>query len=149
MLELAATVTITMLSALLFGYWFRYTCLLILSAKTTRDYAGGVATAHQLGFPGVQRELAGASDSELSRLHASLDRDYKILGTLFDQGGKAPGEANLERRMLQIHYRVMGIWRRGVQAVSPAAARKAIEEMALVVSHFANATGEQACAAAA
>ena len=54
MIELVTTVIITASSVLLFGYWFRYTCLLILSAKTTRDFAGQVAAANQLGFLEVQ-----------------------------------------------------------------------------------------------
>jgi hypothetical protein len=37
MLELVATGIITASSVFLFAYWFRYTCLLILSAKTTLD----------------------------------------------------------------------------------------------------------------
>ena len=45
MFETATTILIIVGSMLLFGYWFRYTCLLILSAKTTRDYAGEVAAA--------------------------------------------------------------------------------------------------------
>ena len=40
MIELLATTIITVSSVALFGYWFRYTCLLILSAKTTQDLCG-------------------------------------------------------------------------------------------------------------
>ena len=61
MIELISTVIITASSVLLFGYWFRYTCLLILSAKTARDFAGQVAAANQLGFLDVQNQLRGAS----------------------------------------------------------------------------------------
>ena len=57
MIELISTIVIMAGSVLLFGYWFRYTCLLILSARTTRDYAGAVATANQLSFLEVQSVL--------------------------------------------------------------------------------------------
>ena len=57
MIELIATVTITVSSVVLFAYWFRYTCLLILSAKTARDYASDVAYSNKLGFPEVQAQL--------------------------------------------------------------------------------------------
>ena len=57
MIEFVTTVFITVSSVLLFGYWFRYTCLLILSAKTTRDFAGEVVMANQLGFLEVQAQL--------------------------------------------------------------------------------------------
>ena len=50
MIERIATILITASSVLLFGYWFRYTCLLVLNTKTVRDYASEVAAVHQLGF---------------------------------------------------------------------------------------------------
>lgn len=143
MIELASTVIITMLSTLLFGYWFRYTCLLILSAKTTRDYACDVATANQLSFLRIQSELRQAMPSDLERLHASLDRDYDVLKSLLKQ------TLGLEERMLQLNYRLMGVWCSAARKFSPSAARKALDEMTLVLAHFANSMGEQACAAAA
>ena len=61
MVELITTGVLTVGSVLLLAYWFRYMCLLILSAKTTQDYAGQVATANQLSFLEVQSQLgAGA-----------------------------------------------------------------------------------------
>ena len=146
MIELAATAIITFSSAVLFGYWFRYTCLLILSAKTTRDYAEQVAEANQLSFLTVQRELAGGLAQDLDWLHASLDRDYQVLARLW---GQAPREGGLERRMLQTNYRLMSFWGRLVKSFFPQTARKALEEMALTIAHFANALGEQSAAAAA
>src|SRR5690242_21902222 len=96
MIELAATIIITASSALLFVYWFRYTCLLILSAKTTRDYAGEVATANQLSFLEVQAELReGAASADLDRLHASLERDYAVVSYLLKH---AAGAARSEER---------------------------------------------------
>jgi hypothetical protein len=47
-IEAITTVVITAGSVLLFAYWFRYTCLLILSAKTAHDYAGDLALAKGL-----------------------------------------------------------------------------------------------------
>ena len=68
MIELVTTVIITVSSVLLFGYWFRYTCLLILSAKTTRDFAGQVAAANQLGFLEVQAQLRAKLSDNLDSL---------------------------------------------------------------------------------
>ncbi len=59
MIESVLTVLIIAGSGFLFAYWFRYTCLLIVSAKTSRDYAAEVATANQLGFLEVQSSVAG------------------------------------------------------------------------------------------
>jgi hypothetical protein len=146
MIELVATAIITISSTLLFGYWFRYTCLLILSAKTTRDYAGEVATVNQLGFLQVQQQLReGAAD--LDRLQAALDRDYKLLTYLIQHSAGA--ETPLEDRMLRIDYQVMSAWCSFSRQFSPQAARSALEEMSQVVAHFANSMGERAMAGAA
>jgi hypothetical protein len=146
MVELVATAVITASSVLLFGYWFRYTCLLILSAKTTRDYAASVAMANQLGFLEVQSQLA--KNVPLDVLQASLDRDYNVLTYLL-KNANAIGEDGIEMRMLQINYRVMHAWYSVSRKFSPAAAARAIEEMSQVVAHFANAMGERSAVGAA
>jgi hypothetical protein len=148
MFESALTVIITASSALLFGYWFRYTCLLILSAKTSRDYAADVARANQLGFLEVQARLQDAAP-DLDGLHASLDRDYALITYLIQHASGAQGELSLEDRMLQLNYRLMSAWCRMSRRFSVEAGRRALDEMATVVSHFANAMGERAVAGAA
>jgi Skp family chaperone for outer membrane proteins len=149
MIELVATVVITVSSVLLFGYWFRYTCLLILSAKTTRDFAGEVATANQLGFLQVQSQLRESS-ADLDRLRDALDRDYAVLMRLLKQAGDSSSEgSSIEKRMLEINYRLVGAWYRLSRQFSAAAARRALEEMSLVVEHFANLMGEQAASPSA
>jgi hypothetical protein len=150
MIEWIATAVITAGSVLLFGYWFRYTCLLILSAKTTRDYAASVIQANQLGFPAVQAMLRDRALSDLDGLKDSLDRDYKVLTNLLQNSGNLAesGDA-LEKRMLEINYRLMGAMYSATRRFSPSAALRALDEMSLVVSHFANAMGERATAGAA
>src|ERR1035438_8003276 len=98
MIELLATTLVTMSSVALFGYWFRYTCLLILSTKTAQDYAAQVATANQLGFLEVRAQLQAAS-TNLDGLCASLDRDYSVLSGLLKHAGSLEQSA-LEKRML-------------------------------------------------
>lgn len=150
MIELAATIVITASSLLMFGYWFRYTCLLILSARTTRDYAGAVAAANQLSFPEVQSLLRERAASDLDRLQASLDRDYKVLTYLLKHAaGPAGPEEGIEKRMLRIHYGLMHTWYRVTRNLAPSAAYRALDEMASVVAHFANSMGAQAAASAA
>jgi hypothetical protein len=149
MIELITTVIITASSVLLFGYWFRYTCLLILSAKTARDFAGQVAAANQLGFLEVQAQLRAAS-ANLDSLRDTLDRDYAVLSSMLKQvKGSSVEESSLETTMLSLNYRVMRAWYRVSGVFSPAAARKALEEMSMVIAHFANAMGQQAEGAAA
>ena len=91
MLELIVTLVITVSSVLMLGYWFRYTCLLILSAETTRDYAADIATANQLSFLQVQAELRDQQPADLNRLQASLDRDLAVVTYLIQM---PPGRAS-------------------------------------------------------
>jgi hypothetical protein len=148
MIELVTTVIIIASSVLLFGYWFRYTCLLILSAKTTRDFAGQVAAANQLGFLEVQTQLRAASVN-LDSLRDTLDRDYDVLSSMLKQvSGSAEG-SSLETSMLAVNYRVMRSWSQVIGVFSPTAACKALEEMSMVIAHFANSMGQQAEGAAA
>jgi hypothetical protein len=149
MIELIGTIGITASSVLLFGYWFRYTCLLILSAKTARDYAAEVATANQLSFLQVQSQLRTQTAVELDALEKALNRDYATIKYLLEHSAALPAiQGSLEKRMLEIDYRLMRAWYRVSRSFSAAAARRAVEEMSLVVAHFANAMGERAAAAA-
>jgi hypothetical protein len=145
MVELAATIVIILSSILLFGYWFRYTCLLIVSAKTVRDYTSDVAMAYQLTFPQVQSQLSEHA-ANLDRLRELLDRDYAVVTRLMDQA--SANGAGFEQRVLAINYRVARAWYGVSSRFSPRAARAALEQMSQVVSHFANSAGEYAASAA-
>ncbi len=148
MLELIVTLVITVSSVLMLGYWFRYSCLLILSAETTRDYAADIATANQLSFLQVQAELRDQQPADLNRLQASLDRDMAVV-TYLIQNASGQGEWGMEARMLKLNYRLMSTWCSLSQRFSPEAGRRALDEMSMIVSHFANSLGEQAAAGAA
>ena len=145
MLELIVTVLITLSSALLFGYWFRYTCLLILSARTTRDYAVEIAQMNQLNFLQVQAELR-SHPVELDRLQAALDRDYAVINNLIQSSS---GDWGMEDRMLQLNYRLMGAWCAVSRRFSADMGRQALDEMSTIIAHFANGLGERAAVGAA
>ena len=143
MIELVATSIITLSSVALFVYWFRYTCLLMLSAKTAQDYARDVAMANQLSFPEVQARLR-EDTTELGGLQTALDRDFAMVTYLLEHAANpSKGSAALENKMLQINYKAMRLW------FSISRSRQALEEMASVVAHFANAMGERSAMAAA
>jgi hypothetical protein len=149
MIEVTATVIITASSALLFAYWFRYTSMLILSARTTRDYAAEVAAANHLGFLEVQAELR-RENAELDRLHKALDRDYAVVTYLLGHvSEKATGVSPVEVKMLEINYKLMSVWFSVSKRFSQSTAQRALEEMAAVVAHFANTMGERNLAGAA
>jgi hypothetical protein len=150
MIELIATVVITVSSVALFAYWFRYTCLLILSAKTAQDYTASIACSNRLGFPDIQAQLQQSGSPDLDRLRVALDRDYQVVRQLLKYMPRTEeGSSSLETQMLAINYRLMGTWYQVSRRFSTTAAARALDEMSMVVAHFANIMGEQAASASA
>ncbi len=141
---MVASILIIVFSVALFVYWFRYTCLLILSARTAKDYARQVAQANQLGFLDVQTSLATSSGVAFDAFHSALARDYQAITYLLSHAGNIQGEDNgLEQLMLRIDFRIMSLAYRVVPKSSPVYAQKVLSEMADIVSHFANSMGER------
>jgi hypothetical protein len=144
-----ASLIIIVFSMLLFLYWFRYTCLLILSTKTTKDYTAEAVRANQLELPKVQATLqAEVAVEGLDGLHQSLARDYALLTSLVRHAAEFQlGGFTVEQRMLMVDYKIMRIWFGLARRFSHASqARLALEEMADIVAHFANVMGERAAA---
>ena len=135
-------------SVVLFLYWFRYTCLLILSAKPARDYSAQVASANELRFLDVRDALASASEScFLGTLQKDLERDYRLLTYLLRHGARFQAlSQRLEQRMLMLYFQAMKL-RCALSRVVPGFDRKKpLEEMANILGHFANQMGERALA---
>jgi len=140
------SILVLTLSLILFLYWFRYTCLLILSAKPAKDYGRQVAEANQLSFPEIRDELRGrvTASASLSKLETSLERDFRLLNCLIRQASESPlGGLGLEERILLVDYRIMKVWCKLTRPVAVSQARRALEEMSDIVAHFANAMGER------
>lgn len=149
------SIVIIALSMLLFLYWFRYTCLLILSTRTAKDYTTQVATANQLEFPGILSQLKltapqDGSTQQMGMLQQSLERDYRLLTGLLRHAAQFQvGGLTMEQRMLMVDYHVMKVlFSVSHRFVQTEHARKALAEMADIVAHFANAMGERSAAAA-
>src|SRR5712691_12492227 len=132
MIELITTTAMTLGSALLLAYWFRYSCLLILSAQTARDYAGEIAAENQLGFREVQQQLPLCPAAELCALQQALDRDYVVVQYLLRQMHRhesklqAGLEMDLEMGMLRVHYRLLQVRFLVSRSLSAQAARQAL-----------------------
>jgi hypothetical protein len=142
---LFASIFIITVSLILFVYWFRYTCLLILSAQNARNYAPQVATANQLSFIDVRSELMQeAPASPLEKLHRSLDRDYRVLTYLLEHAAACTsGGRSIEERILMLDYQIMRVWYWLTRGFSNALARRALLEQSSVVNHLANTMGER------
>jgi hypothetical protein len=144
-----ANVLILIVSCALFLYWFRYTCVLILSAKPVRDYTLAVAAANNLQFLEVQRRLEeSVANLHLDQLGRMLERDYRLLTYLIRHGANfRPSTDVIERKMLMLHFQIMRITYRVSCHLSNSWGRNSIREMSLIVGHFANVMGERAACA--
>ena len=138
-----ASVFVLIVSVLLFAYWFRYTCLLILSTESARDYTRPVADANGLMFLQAREALASqVSATALRELKRNLDRDYQLVTYLLRNAGTEDGQ-DVEHVILRLDYRLMRIWYAASHLLSASAARKALLEQATVIAHLANAMGER------
>jgi hypothetical protein len=142
MLETIIPVIVIVGSGVLFAYWFRCACLLILVAKSPRDYAKGVEIANQLSFSEVQTALRNSS-MDLPSLQKALDLDFRILSRLLLYAATSPQHQEIERFMLRIDYWAIRAWCSITWRFSPRIARRALQEMALIVAHFASTLGER------
>jgi hypothetical protein len=140
----ATSIIIIVISTVLFVYWFRYTCVLILRTRKARKYAHQVAQINHLTFLEAQKKLSLApSPSEtFDSLHLSLDRDYRVVSYLLRHAGPQSGNS-IEEHMLRLDYHMMRICYFLSKPFSPRSARHALIERASIISHLANAMGER------
>jgi hypothetical protein len=135
-------------SLALFIYWFRYGCLLILSAETPRDYREEVAKANRLSFPRV-RSMLRRDDVDLDRLQICLEQDYAILAALLEPMPMSGSHTWFEDAMLRIHFHSMRACFHLTHNKFRRFAADALDEMWLVVAHLANQLGERSVKSAA
>src|SRR6267378_2042671 len=136
---------IVFFSVVLFAYWFRYSCLLILQNRTSVDQAHAFGSG--LTFPAVQQRLKGETKSLdlLDQLHRDLSNDYRILCFLLRCSADT-GVDPIERRMLMMDYWVMQAWYSITRRAALPQASKALEEMSNIVSYFAYSVGRNSAA---
>src|SRR5580698_11396604 len=131
-----ASVLIIAFSLVLFVYWFRYSCLLLLrrSAETP------VVASDRFNYVAVQQGLKAGL--ELDPLRQSLDRDYRVLTYLLEHAAGLELE-QVEYRLLVLDYKMMQGWYRLTKSAAPQQARRALGEMADVVNVLVGRIGEQ------
>jgi hypothetical protein len=124
-----ASLVIIVLSACMFAYWLRYTCLLVLETAPPRER--GAAAVAQVVMTGSR--VAASMDMPVSELYRLLDRDYAILRRLLSH---YPESGTVEQKLLVIDYAAMKWWSKLVRPFSPARASKAMIEMGQVLDYF-------------
>ena len=133
-----ASLLISVISFVLFVYWFRYSCLLVLRSEAERLQT---IQDNRLGFYSVGEKLG--TEPNLDTLHVSLERDYQLLTYLIHHAARL-GEQSVEDRILMIDYKLMRVWYHLTRAAAPEQARAALLEMAQVVCCLSRKMGEQA-----
>src|SRR5579859_1398936 len=134
---------IVLFSVVVFVYWFRYSCLLILQNRTASSTV--YASSATLTFPAVQERLKsheGGLDL-LDQLHHDLSNDYRIICFLLRCAAENDVDP-IERRLLMLDYWILQAWYSMSRRASPPQARKALEEMSNIVCYFANSVGRPA-----
>jgi hypothetical protein len=130
------TVLIVVFSFALFVYWFRYTVLLLLREEQQVD--GHTAVIGQLSVLETREALRNAHGRlPLDRLQRSLDNDYRMLRYLLDHAAGMDLRP-AEDLLLILDYRIMKVW----YLLAPN--KRALDEMAAVLSHIAYKMGARA-----
>jgi hypothetical protein len=125
----------------LFVYWFRYSCILLLRSQVEQAAAAPAAPDSRFSFMEVRERLK--TEPVLDPLHSSVNRDYQVLKYLLEHAAGLE-LASIEDRLLMLDYRVMQRWYRLTKIAAPAQARKALSEMASILDVLARKMGEQA-----
>jgi hypothetical protein len=136
-----ASILIIGFSLILFVYWFRYSCILLLRNYSAETVSTSPNAESRFSFSQVREQLK--SDLELDPLHQSLDRDYRMISYLLRHAPDL-GLQSLEDRLLELDYRVMRLYYRVTRTIAPQHARRALAEMATVLGILAQKIGEQA-----
>jgi len=144
---MVSSIVIIVVSSVLFWYWFRYVCLLLLNTVPARDYAYEVAAENNLSFPDISEKLSVAQLKELDAIAHSLHKDYTKLVFLVTQLNQLElGGSSIEHRLLRLNFVLMRAWYRLSRQQSSKNARAALEEMRLVIAQLARNYGEQVMA---
>jgi hypothetical protein len=135
------------LTILLCLYWFRYNCRAILKTAAASDGARQVASANQLRFPELLKQLETRPAGELEGLNELLLREHEILTCLlrYTAGPRVAGHS-VELRLLMIDFRCMQGWYRATRGMMPGKAQKALCECAQILTYFAHALAERSAA---
>jgi len=122
-----ASIVISAVSVVLLGYWFRSSCLLLL--RTQADQSVDVPGRLSLGE--VRERLH--TEPNLEPLLRSLERDYRVV-TYFLEHSSTLGAQSLEDRLLRLDYKLMQTWYCITRTIAPQQARRAVVEMAGVLT---------------
>jgi hypothetical protein len=127
-------------SVILLVYWFRYSCVLLLRNSAEQNADTQFPADQRYSFPGIRERLR--TEAQLDPLQRALGRDYQVLTYLVQHTAGLELEG-IERRILTLDYRCMQWWYRITKTAAPDQARKALSEMADILTVLNRRIGEQ------
>jgi hypothetical protein len=133
-----AGILIIACSLVLFVYWFRYSCVLLLRNATEANRTE--APDEQFNVARVQNSLK--TECELDPLERALERDYQVLTYLIEHAADLE-LASIENRLLLADYKMMRLWSRLTRTAAPEQSRRALSEMASVLGVLVSKMSEQ------
>jgi hypothetical protein len=117
-------------SAVLFIYWLRYSCVILL--RTARENIPASAEADdRFSVSSVRERLK--TESDLAALEHALERDYRVVTYLIEHAADLE-LASIENRLLVLDYKLMRLWSHLTRSFAPQKSREALAEMASVLS---------------
>ncbi len=131
------SILILAFSLILFIYWFRYTCLLMLHSNAGARESDRTVASGDVNFPSLQTRLDAANPVPLDSLCRSLEHDYRVLCYLLDHAAGL-GLPSMERFLLSCDYHIMQVWYRLTRNSSARSARYALNEMSAILTYLSN-----------
>ena len=117
------------ISVVLLGYWLRYSCLMLL--RSAREHVEMPTADERFSVFSVMERLK--SENDLAVLERALERDYHVVTYLIEHAADLE-LASIENRLLVLDYKLMRLWSRVTRSAAPQKSRKALSEMATVLS---------------
>lgn len=136
---MVTSVFIIVISVILFVYWLRYSCVMLLRSARERAEMPTVAD-ERFNVSSVLERLK--TESDLAPLERALERDYYVVTYLIEHAADLE-LASIENKLLVLDYKLMRLWSRLTRTVAPQQSRKALSEMASVLSVLVGQMGEQ------
>ena len=133
------SVLIITISAVLFVYWLRYSCVLLLRSAQERTEVARAAD-ERFSVAAVLERLK--TEADLAPLERALERDYHVVTYLIEHAADLE-LASIENKLLVLDYKLMRVWSRLTRTVAPQQSRKALSEMASVLRVLVGQMGEQ------
>jgi hypothetical protein len=136
---MVASIFIIGISVVLFVYWLRYSCVMLL--RGAQERAETVTVVDQrFNISAVLESLQ--TEADLEPLERALDRDCRMVTYLIEHAAGLE-LASIENKLLVFDYKLMRLWSRLTRTLAPQQSRKALSEMAAVLSVLVAHVGER------